>query len=58
MSARKNFRFWRFSDFGISDKGYSTCNTSHSFPFKYTLKLDVCMLFCCSFSVQKHVVYL
>jgi hypothetical protein len=25
MSARKIFGFWRFSDFEISDKGYSTC---------------------------------
>jgi hypothetical protein len=25
MSVQKNFRFWRFSDFGILDKGYSVC---------------------------------
>jgi hypothetical protein len=25
MSARKSLGFWRFSDFGISDKEYSTC---------------------------------
>jgi hypothetical protein len=34
MSARKHFRFWRFSDFGISDKGYSTCISNSRSVFK------------------------
>jgi hypothetical protein len=25
MSARKRLGFWRFSDYGVSDKGYPTC---------------------------------
>jgi hypothetical protein len=29
-SASKSFGFWRFSVFGISDKGYSTCNIKYT----------------------------